>query len=240
MPRSIEKAGPAAAPSPDAVADDDRAPIALLGGTFDPVHYGHLGLAQDARRALALPEVRMLPASDPPHRPRPGASAGDRLAMLELAIARRRGLVLDDRELKRQGKSYTVLTLEELRRENRHGPLVLILGADAFRGLPTWHRWRELLALAHIAVAARPRDPFDAALPDALVPLWRDRRAADAAELLASPAGRILVVTIVPRDISASAIRAAVARGGADAERARALLPPAVWDYIAEHRLYAA
>ncbi len=216
------------------------APVALLGGTFDPVHLGHLGLADDARRALGIPEVRLMPAGDPPHRAAPGASAAHRLAMLRLAIERRPGLVIDDRELRRQGKSYTVLTLEELRVESERRPIVLILGADAFRGLPTWHRWRELLALAHIAVAARPRDPFDAALPDALVPLWRDRRAADAAELLASPAGRILVVTIVPRDISASAIRAAVARGGADAERARALLPPAVWDYIAEHRLYAA
>ena len=217
-----------------------HAPAALLGGTFDPVHLGHLGLADDARRALGIPEVRLMPAGDAPHRAAPGASAAHRLAMLRLAIERRPGLVIDDRELRRQGKSYTVLTLEELRVESERRPIVLILGADAFRGLPTWHRWRELLALAHIAVAARPRDPFDAALPDALVPLWRDRRAADAAELLASPAGRILVVTIVPRDISASAIRAAVARGGADAERARALLPPAVWDYIAEHRLYAA
>ena len=217
-----------------------HAPAALLGGTFDPVHLGHLGLADDARRALGIPEVRLMPAGDPPHRAAPGASAAHRLAMLRLAIERRPGLVIDDRELRRQGKSYTVLTLEELRVESERRPIVLILGADAFRGLPTWHRWRELLALAHIAVAARPRDPFDAALPDALVPLWRDRRAADDAELLASPAGRILVVTIVPRDISASAIRDAVARGGADAERARALLPPAVWDYIAEHRLYAA
>ena len=215
-------------------------PVALLGGTFDPVHLGHLGLADDARRALGVPEVRLVPAGDPPHRAAPGASAAHRLAMLRLAIERHPGLAIDERELERQGKSYTALTLDELRAEDARRPIVLILGADAFRGLPTWHRWRELLALAHIAVAARPRDPFDAALPDALVPLWRDRRAADAAELLASPAGRILVVTIVPRDISASAIRAAVARGGADAERARALLPPAVWDYIAEHRLYAA
>lgn len=227
---------PRAAP----VVDDDRAPIALLGGTFDPVHYGHLGLAQDARRALALPEVRMLPAGDPPHRPRPGASAEDRLAMLKLAIARRRGLVLDDRELKRQGKSYTVLTLEELRRESRRGPLVLILGADAFRGLPLWYRWQDLLSLAHIAVAARPRDPFDAALPEALVPLWSERLTTDRADLAASSAGRIFVVPTTARDISASAIRSALARGGEEAGEVRALMPRAVWDYIAAHRLYAA
>jgi nicotinate-nucleotide adenylyltransferase len=215
-------------------------PVALLGGTFDPVHLGHLGLADDARRALGVPEVRLLPAGDPPHRAAPGASAAHRLAMLRLAVERHPGLAIDERELERQGKSYTALTLDELRAEDAKRPIVLILGADAFRGLPTWHRWRELIGLAHLAVAARPGDPFDAALPDALVPLWRDRRAASAGELLASPAGRILVVRIVPRDISASAIRASLARGGADAERARALLPPAVWDYIAEHRLYAA
>ena len=215
-------------------------PVALLGGTFDPVHLGHLGLADDARRALGVDEIRLIPAGDPPHRSAPGASAAHRLAMLRLAIERHPGLAIDDRELRRRGKSYTALTLDELRAEDADRPLIMILGADAFRGLPTWHRWQDLLALAHVAVAARPGDPFDAALPEALVPLWRSRRTRDRGELFSTPAGRILVVTIVPRDISASAIRAALARGGPDALSVRALLPPAVWDYIAEHRLYAA
>lgn len=214
------------------------APLALLGGTFDPVHDGHLGLAHDACLALALPQVRLVPASDPPHRPPPGASAEHRLAMLELAAAGQAELAVDDREIRRRGKSYTVLTLEELRAEDARRPLLFILGADAFRGLPAWHRWREILPLAHLVVAARPGDPFDAALPDALRPLWRDRLAADRADLLASPGGRIFVVPIVARDISASAIRAAIARGGEDARTARALMPRAVWDYIAAHRLY--
>lgn len=217
-----------------------RSPVALLGGTFDPVHYGHLGLAQDARRALGLPQVRLVPASDPPHRPPPGASAEHRLAMLKLAVARRAGLAVDDREIRRPGKSYTVLTLEELRDEDRRRPLMLILGADAFRGLPTWHRWRDILPLAHLVVAARPGDPFDAALPEALVPLWRDRRTSDRSDLASSPAGRIYVVPILARDVSASAIRAAIAHGGEEARKARALMPRAVWDYIAAHRLYAA
>jgi nicotinate-nucleotide adenylyltransferase len=219
---------------------DPRAPVALLGGTFDPVHFAHLGLADDARRALGVAEVCLVPAGDPPHRPAPGASAAHRLAMLRLAIERRPGLAIDDRELHRQGKSYTALTLDELRAEDPDRPVILILGADAFRGLPTWHRWQDLLALAHVAVAARPGDPFDAALPDALVPLWRARRTADSGELLSTPAGRILVVPTVPREISASAIRAAFARGGPAAQSVRALLPPAVWDYISHHRLYAA
>lgn len=224
---------------PSTTTAQGRAPVALLGGTFDPVHNGHLGLARDARRALALPQIRMLPAGDPPHRPPPGASAEHRLAMLRLAVARRVGLAIDDRELRREGKSYTVLTLEELRREDRRRPLVLILGADAFRGLPSWHRWHEILELAHIAVAARPGDPFDAGLPDALAPLWREQRTSDRSDLSASPAGRICVVPIVAQDISASAIREAIGRGGQAAVAARALMPRAVWDYIATHRLYA-
>ncbi len=131
-------------------------PIALLGGTFDPVHYGHLRFADDVRRALGLDEVRLLPARDPPHRAGPAATAADRLAMLRLAVAEFPGLAVEERELRRDGKSYTVLTLEELRHEDPQRPLWLLLGADAFLGLPTWHRWREVFALAHVVVVARP------------------------------------------------------------------------------------
>lgn len=215
-------------------------PRVLLGGTFDPVHVGHLGLAEDVRAALGVERVDLVPAGDPPHRPPPGASAPHRRAMLELALRGRAGLAIDDRELRRAGPSYTVLTLEELRRESPHRPIVLAMGADAFRGLPAWHRWTRILDLAHVAVAARPGDPFDADLPDALAPLWRERRVADAAALRRADAGAILVVPIVPRDVSASAIRRGLAGGAQERERVRPLLPPGVWDYIAEHRLYAA
>ena len=218
---------------------DDMRPLVLVGGTFDPVHDGHLGLAEDSLRAFPGAEVRLVPAGDPPHRAPPGAPAAHRLAMLKLAIAHRPGIAIDERELRRHGKSYTVLTLSELRAEAPRRPLILVLGADAFRGLPQWHRWSEIPALAHLAVAARPGDPFDADLPDDLVPLWGTRRAATVADLIAAPAGRIYVLPTVARDISASAIRAALARGGDDARAVRALMPPAVWDYIATHRLYA-
>ncbi|MEO8487188.1 MAG: nicotinate-nucleotide adenylyltransferase [Betaproteobacteria bacterium] len=214
-------------------------PVALFGGTFDPVHAGHLGLADDARRAFPDAEVRLVPAADPPHRPPPGASAMHRLAMLELAIRDHPGLVVDGREMRRTGKSYTILTLEELRAEAPPRPLVLILGADAFRGLPSWHRWREILAFAHIAVAARPGDPFEAALSDTLAPLWRTRRTDTPDALMSEPAGRIYRLPTVARDVSASTIRAALLRGGGAAEAVRALMPAAVWDYIAFHRLYA-
>src|SRR5664279_5297098 len=127
-------------------------PVAILGGTFDPVHYGHLRFADDVRRALHLAEVRLVPAADPPHRRGPAATADHRAAMLTLAAAEFPGLVVDERELRRPGKSYTVPTLEELRREFPGRPVWLLLGADAFRDLPTWHRWQELFDLAHVIV----------------------------------------------------------------------------------------
>ena len=213
--------------------------VAIFGGTFDPVHVGHVGLADDALRALPVDEVRLVPAADPPHRPPPGASAAHRLAMLKLAIAGHAGLTIDERELDRTGKSYTVLTLESLRDEAPSRARILLLGADAFRGLPTWHRWREILMLAHLAIAARPGDPFEAALPEDLAPLWRDRRTSESSDLSATPAGRIFVVPSVARDVSASAIRAALRQGGHAREAVRALMAPAVWDYIDSHRLYA-
>jgi len=215
-------------------------PVALLGGTFDPVHVGHIGLAEDARRAFPSADVRLVPAADPPHRPPPGASAAHRVAMLALAIRAHDGLSVDTREIERGGKSYTVLTLRELRAESPTRPRILVVGADAFRGLPTWHRWRDLMKLAHVAVAARPGDPFADAMPPELVPAWTERRTTTPSDLIGAPAGRIYVVPSVARDVSASAIRAALARGGEAREAVRALLAPAVWDYIDSHRLYAA
>jgi nicotinate-nucleotide adenylyltransferase len=159
--------------------------------------------------------------------------------MLKLAIDRHEGLEIDTREIARGGKSYTVLTLEELRAEAPTRPLILVLGADAFRGLPAWKRWEDIPKLAHIAVAARPGDPFHTALPDALLPYWSARRTSAPSDLIGAPAGRIYVLPSVARDVSASAIRAALMRGGEEREAVRALLPPAVWDYIDSHRLYA-
>ena len=134
----------------------DQLPLALLGGTFDPVHYGHLRLADDVRTGLALSEIRLVPAGHPPHRGKPHASATDRLAMLDLACREFPALTIDPREIRRGGKSYTVLTLGELRSENPHRPLAWIVGADALAGLPQWHRWREIFDLAHLIVAKRP------------------------------------------------------------------------------------
>jgi len=218
----------------------DPAPLGLLGGTFDPVHYGHLHLADDVRTALALPEVHLIPARDPPHRSAPLASAPDRLAMLELACAEFPGLAVDAREIRRSGKSYTVLTLEELRAEDARRPLIWIIGADALLGLPEWHRWRELFDLAHLVVAERPGVSLDPALPAALVPEWKARLISDPALLRQRPSGAIYRQRVTPYPISASAIRAAIGREGHSVAAARGLLPNGVLAYIGRHGLYRA
>lgn len=214
-------------------------PIALLGGTFDPVHYGHLRFADEMRRALGLTELRLLPAGDPPHRAGPSASAAERLAMLRLGAAEFPGLAVDERELHREGKSYTVLTLEELRREDPQRPLLLLVGADAFRGLPTWHRWREIFTLAHLVVVARPGAPSMDDLPAPLAAEWTARRTRDPAILFSTPAGAIYEAHISPQPIAATAIRAQLARGREGRAAVSQLLPPAVLAYIDQRHLYS-
>ena len=212
-------------------------PVALLGGTFDPVHNGHLGFAQDVRRALALPEVRLVPAGDPPHRGGPSASGRDRVAMLRLAVADQPGLAVDAREVARAGKSYTVLTLEELRQEAPSRPILLLVGADAFLGLPTWHRWRDVFALAHVVVAARPG--VELAPAGELAAEWKSRLVDRPDLLFSAPAGSIYRQAIAPQPISATAIRGELARGAEGREAVRHVLPPAVLRYIDQHHLYS-
>lgn len=214
-------------------------PVAILGGTFDPVHYGHLRFADAIRRALGLPELRLVPAGDPPHRAGPRASAADRVAMLRLAVAEFPGLVVDEREVARKGKSYTVLTLEELRRDDATRPILLLLGADAFLGLPTWHRWREIFALAHLVVVARPGVGLADALPPELVPEWNARLVRSPDCLFSTPAGAIFEAYAPPQPIAATDIRAALARGHAEQANVAQLIPREVLAYIDQHGLYA-
>ena len=232
------------APAPTAAEDPASAsaclPLGLLGGTFDPIHLGHLRLAEEAREALGLGSLRLIPAGRPPHRGEPGSTAEDRLAMAHLAIAGNPALQVDDGEVRAQQKSYTVLTLERLRSEvGPQRPLVLVLGADAFEGLPTWHRWTELFGLAHIAVANRPGyAPHGRRWPATLSPeldaACRNRHTADPADLRSAPAGRVMPFDMTPLAISASLIRDLIGNG----HSARYLLPDSVLDYIAAHHLY--
>ncbi len=214
-------------------------PVAILGGTFDPVHYGHLRLAADVRAALQLAEVRLVPAADPPHRGRTQASAADRVAMLELAVREFAGLVVDLREIERGGKSYTVDTLAELRAEMPRRPIVLLAGADAFRGLSLWHRWKALFELAHVVVVPRPGVAVGAGLPDALAGEWRARHVEDPRALRSRRSGAIYVQPVTAQPISSTAIRAALARGGARSVEIAGLLPVAVLAYIESNRLYS-
>lgn len=182
-------------------------PLAILGGTFDPIHHGHLRAAWEAAEALDA-EVRMVPAHTPPHRPPPVADAPCRVALLRAALAGQSRLSTDTRELDRAGPSYTVDTLSSLREEiGPHRPLVLLVGTDAFAGLASWHRWEHLFTLAHIGVLTRPGVSHD--LPPQLGDFVAPRRATT----LSGPAGQVVDVAITPLDIAATAIRESFATG---------------------------
>lgn len=185
-------------------------PLALFGGTFDPVHLGHLSVAWEAAELLDA-EVRLMPASVPPHRAPPIASAAQRVAILEAALQGQQRLALDTRELHREGPSYTVDTLRELRAEQGERPLVLLVGADAFAGLPAWNRWRELFELAHLGVLRRPG--IATRLPDELAHEVDHRRVSDSARIAALPAGLVIELAVTPLEISATRIRELLAAG---------------------------
>jgi nicotinate-nucleotide adenylyltransferase len=198
-------------------------PLAIFGGTFDPIHFGHLNAAWEAAELLDA-EVRMMPARVPPHRPAPIASAMQRAAMVHAALRDQSRLVLDTRELDRDGPSYTIDTLQGLRAEEGDRPLVLLLGADAFAGLPSWHRWRELFDVAHVAVLHRPG--ASAELPHELAEMIAERRVPDPTDLRGVVAGRVIHLQITPLEISATRIRELL-----QADRdARYLLPPGLFD----------
>lgn len=216
--------------------------LGVYGGTFDPVHFGHLRPALEIAAALDLDEVRLIPCHQSPHRDAPVVGDAHRLAMLRCAVAAGGPFAIDDRELRRAGPSYSVDTLAELRAERPEARLLLFLGGDAFAGFPRWHRWAEILELAHLVISPRPAsraanraaDLAGSELPEDAAALLAGRRAACAAQLDAQPAGRIFVQPVTQLDISATQIRALLAAGGDPAY----LMPLAVRDYIQQHGLY--
>ncbi len=209
--------------------------IGVLGGTFDPVHVGHTQLAREAQTALSLDAVVCVPAGQPPHRQAPIANAADRLTMACLAFKDEPGCQVDDAEVSQPGPSWTVKTLQRLDQSHPEDALVLILGADAFLGLPTWHQWGGLLELAHIAVANRPGVTLDpSTMPPPLAALWRKTFVADAGELRTKKAGHIVSFTITPCEVSATRIRESLRAGCAISGQVN----PLVENYIHEHHLY--
>jgi nicotinate-nucleotide adenylyltransferase len=214
--------------------------IGILGGTFDPIHFGHLRMAQELTNALGLNEVRFVPSANPPHRDAPTASAVHRAAMARLAIENNAAFVLDECELERfilsGSPSYTIDTLHMLRTQlEADTTLCLLMGSDAFMGLASWRRWEELLGLCHIVVAHRPSaEPQPDSMPAALQACWKKSFTADIDNLRSKSAGHILLQHITPLDISASAIRLGLGRN----DSPRYLMPDEVISYIEAYQLY--
>jgi len=207
-------------------------PVGVFGGTFDPIHYGHLRTAFEMLQALDFGEVRFIPCGDPPHRGSTFATAVERLAMVEAAAAGQPGLVVDDREVRRSGPSYSYDTLASLRQEFPDRSLGLILGMDAFLNLPGWHRWDEILDLAHIVVAHRPgwRAPDYGPLGDLLA----DRGTHKVESLHASPAGLVHIHAVTQLEIASTDIRQLIAIG----RNPRFLMPDSVIEVMQELACY--
>lgn len=208
-------------------------PMGIFGGTFDPIHYGHLRTAFELLETLRLPEMRFMPAGNPPHREQMIASNAMRLDMVRAAVAGQPGFTVDDREIHKTGPSYTVETLAGLRAEFPTRPLCLIVGMDAFLGLPTWHRWKELMQLAHLVVAHRPgwRAPTMGPLGEMLV----DCGTGSVMDLHQQLAGRIYIHAVTQLEISSTDVRALIGAG----RDPRYLMPDGVRRLIQDSGCYA-
>jgi nicotinate-nucleotide adenylyltransferase len=208
-------------------------PIGIFGGTFDPIHYGHLRTAFELWQALRLAQVRFLPTGDPPHREASLAPPELRLEMVRAAVAGQAAFVVDDREMRRSGVSYSVDTLLDLRAEYGERSLCLLLGMDAFLGMPTWHRWREIFDLAHVVVAHRPgwKAPITGPLGEVMV----DRGTGSVRELHQHKAGRVYVHAVTQLEISSTDLRALIYAN----RDLRYLVPDAVRDLIVGSGCYA-
>lgn len=204
--------------------------IGILGGTFDPVHFGHLRPALDVAEQLSLEHIRLIPSAEPPHRAEPVATAQQRVALLQLAIKNNPRFVVDDRELHRKGPSYTVDTLYSLKQEFPESSFYLMLGTDAFLGIQSWQEWNQLIELAHIVVMQRPNETLT--MPADLEQWYQQYLANEESQY--KLAGSIIPVTVTQLAISASQIRNQLAEG----ESPQFLLPDAVISLIEMLGLY--
>lgn len=208
-------------------------PIGVFGGTFDPIHYGHLRTAFELKERLRLERVHFVPVGTPPHRGTMVTPAELRLRMVQAAVAGHEGFLADDREIVRGGVSYTVDTLESFRAEYPARPLCLLLGMDAFLSLPQWHRWQDLLELSHLVVAHRPG--WLAPQTGTLGALLRARRSHGPEDLRGTTAGRVHVEAVTQLEISSTDLRASL-RAGLDP---KFLMPDSVCRIITETECYA-
>lgn len=208
-------------------------PIGILGGSFDPVHNGHIRLAIEFYERLGLAEVRLLPLKVPPHRNSPIANPEHRLAMLKLATDDIAGMTVDDCELRKEEISYTIETLEMFREQNNSSSLCLLMGMDAFSTIHSWHRWQEILHLVHIAIAERPSDSVSG-LDKTIEQLIKDHNTNDILELQQSSSGKIIKLVMPMLDISSTRIRTTIT----EKKNPHALLPRDVLDYIQANNLY--
>ncbi|PXF30366.1 hypothetical protein WH50_15640 [Pokkaliibacter plantistimulans] len=209
--------------------------IVLLGGTFDPVHNGHLRVAMELADALPEAQIRLLPCQQPVHKAATGADQHQRVAMLQLAITGEPQLLIDQQELQRQTPSYTVLTLEAMRQQvGNERSLCWVIGMDSLLSLPRWHRWQELLELANLIVVARPGWEWPS---QGEVAEWLHGCAVhDMGAVPLAAHGQVLRLTMPTLDISATYIRNLIRLR----RSARFLLPDAVWSYLQQQRLYGA
>jgi len=206
--------------------------IGIFGGTYDPVHFGHLRAATEVKEKLQLEDFRLLPAGNPPLRDNIFATAEHRLAMLRLALSDYPDLVVDDREVRRAGLSYMVDTLSEIRAEEGDLPLLLIIGQDAANRLDQWHEWRRLFDLAHLVIMRRPQSVYE--YSDELLEQVQPRMVSSPRALSGAPGGLVLPLELTQLAISSTDIRRRMRAGLSP----RFLMPQAVIDYIQEHQLY--
>jgi nicotinate-nucleotide adenylyltransferase len=213
--------------------------IGLLGGTFNPIHFGHLRMAQELAESLNLDEVRFIPSANPPHKPAPTVSAEHRAAMVQLAIANNPLFKFDDRELHRTSvdnmPSYTIDTLQSLRSElGENASLVLFMGSDAFTKFNTWHRWDEIIQLCHITLVQRPLTSIKEPLPKLLDTFLHNHYTENADDLHGASAGYVTMQPITPLVISSTAIRNNLHKK----QSGRYLMPDCVLDFIESNALY--